>query len=157
MPGFRTQPLVTEGDNSFITGSCQIPQPPLSPLPPKETDPHFSLADMNTDWDQQINIANLFTDNLKTSVGGFFHCRGKSLLNHLKLAPIYLTLHVHRDQCYGQNLSQFNIHELFANKTPKHPSKLKKKKPSIFKPTYQDKWVYFFFLWSLNRNYISAI
>lgn len=36
---------------------------------------------------------------------------------------------MHRDQCYGQNLSQFNIHELFANKTPKHPSKLKKKSP----------------------------
>lgn len=30
-----------------------------------------------------------------------------------------------------------------ANKTPKHPSKLKKKKkePSILKPTYRDKWV----------------
>lgn len=60
----------------------------------------------------------------------------------MKLAPIYLTLHVHRDQCYGQNLSQFNIHELFANKTPKHPSKLKKK-PSIFKPTFQDKSISF--------------
>lgn len=38
---------------------------------------------------------------------------------------------------------EFNIHELFANKTPKHPSKLKKKKkePSILKPTYRDKWV----------------
>lgn len=47
----------------------------------------------------------------------------------MKLAPIYSTLHVHRDRCYGQNLSQFNIHELFANKTPKHPSKLKKKSP----------------------------
>lgn len=38
---------------------------------------------------------------------------------------------------------EFNIHELFANKTPKHPSKFKKKKkePSILKPTYRDKWV----------------
>lgn len=36
---------------------------------------------------------------------------------------------MHRDQCYGQNLSQFNIHELFANKTPKHPSKFLKKSP----------------------------
>lgn len=101
---------------------------------------------MNTDRDQQINIANLFTDNLKTTVWEVFFTAAKNLCRIiLKLAPIYLTLHVHRDQCYGQNLSQFNIHELFANKTPKHPSKLKKK-PSIFKPTYQDKWVYFFFL-----------
>lgn len=39
---------------------------------------------------------------------------------------------MHRDLCYGQNLSQFNIHELSANKTPKHPSKLKKNRALPF-------------------------
>lgn len=82
---------------------------------------------MGTDWDQQINNANLFSNNLKTTVCEVFSLQQKIFVESFEISSYLLdSQRASRSALrpkFEEKKKEFNIHELFANKTSKHPSK----------------------------------